>query len=162
MSLISLMIFCLSISSSAFAGWHDWTQAQRNQAIVNEAYSWTNGIFGNECKVFAYNVVKNASSGCVLLPGNNGNCSWKYSPNVTGRSQDIAYVLPGEIIQMQVTYNDGTIGPHTAIVVAKDLYGITFKESNWCLHDCQLVGTRYITFINFRKQAPCYTLNSVK
>jgi hypothetical protein len=35
---------------SAFAGWHDLTQPERNQAIVDEANSYNNGDYGDTCK----------------------------------------------------------------------------------------------------------------
>jgi len=39
--IVATMFLVLFVSvGSAFAGWHDLTQAQRNQAIVNEALNY--------------------------------------------------------------------------------------------------------------------------
>jgi hypothetical protein len=158
---VCLIVACLALNSLAYAGWHDLTQAQRNQAIVDEANSWNNGDDGGQCKVWVQSVVYDASDDTVWLPTNNGYCSWNSHTYVVGRSQDIVYVLPGEIVQMQLSSAYGS-GPHTFIVVSKGLYGITVKESNWCADDCEEVGTRYITFINFNNQADCYTLHYIE
>jgi hypothetical protein len=71
--LMVIAVFVFSFSSAAYAGWHDFTQSQRNQAIVNEAESWTTGEYGNTCKEWIRTVVKNASNYAVNIPSNSGN-----------------------------------------------------------------------------------------
>lgn len=139
------------------AGWHDLTQAQRNQAIVNEANSYNNGDYGGQCKVWVQNVVSDASSGSVWPPTNADNCSWNYSPYVVGRSALLDWVAAGEIIQMQLSSSYGS-GPHTLIVISNNGSQITVKESNWCFGDCEEVGSRALTYQQFYNMVDCYSV----
>jgi hypothetical protein len=134
------------------AGWHDWTQTERNQAIVDETANWDDGDYGGSCKVWAQTVVYNAS-GSWLIPLNSSNaCYWQDGSYVVGRSGYIENAVPGEIIQMDLGGNS----PHTAIVIANGPYGVTFRESNWNLDN--KVGTRYISHSSFYNQVSCFTI----
>lgn len=144
----------VSETSQALTGWHDLSQAARNQAIVDYTANWANGAWGGQCKVWVQSVVNGASGISGLIPTNNGTCSWNYGQYVVGRSGTIQSVVPGEIIQMTLTA--GT--PHTAIVIAKGPSGVTFRESNWCAGNCELVGTRYVTFATFNSQVSCFSI----
>jgi hypothetical protein len=141
-------------TSQEISGWHGLSQAARNQAIVDATAAWGNGSWGGQCKVWVQNVVNAASGASGLIPTNNGSCYWNYGPYVVGRSGSIQTANPGEIIQMTLTSG----GPHTAIVVSKGSYGITFKESNWCSGNCELVGTRYVTYGAFNSQVSCFSI----
>lgn len=147
------------LQHQAFAvGWHDLTQAQRNQAIVNEANSWSNGSSGGQCKAWIQSyVVWEASGREVLIPTNNGSCSWNESPNAIGRSALIDWVNPGEIIQMKLSSAYGG-GPHTLIVTSNNGSSVTVKESNWCAGNCEQVGSRTLTYQQFYDMVDCYSV----
>ncbi len=134
--LSALLLF--ACMGTAFAGWHDLTQAQRNQAIINEANSYSNGSYGGQCKVWVQNVVYDASGSSVWLPTNADNCSWNYSPYAVARCGLLDWVSAGEIIQMQLSSAYGS-GPHTLIVTSNNGSQITVKESNWCSGNCETV-----------------------
>jgi len=144
----------LGSTSQALTGWHDLSQSARNQAIVDETAYWDDGDWGDQCKVWVQTIVNDASGISGLIPTNNGTCYWNYGSYVVGRSAYIHTALPGEIIQM--TLNGG--GPHTAIVIANGPSSITFRESNWCSGNCELVGTRTVSHSTFYSQVSCYTI----
>lgn len=146
------------VSSSASAGWHDLTQTQRNQAIVSEANSWSDGSDGGQCKEWVQaDVVWEASDYTVWLPTNNGYCTWNYHPYVVGRSALLGWVSPGEIIQMQLSNTYGG-GPHTLIVTSNNGSQITVKESNWCSDNCEEVESRTLTYQQFYDMVDCYSV----
>lgn len=149
-------IFAINVGV-ATAGWHEWSQAARNQAIVNEANSYDDGDDGGQCKVWVQNVVYDASSGSVWPPTNADNCSWNYSPYVVGRSALLGSVAAGEIIQMQLSSSYGS-GPHTLIVTGNNGSQITVKESNWCSGNCEEVGSRTLTYQQFYNMVDCYSV----
>ncbi|MFH1187761.1 MAG: hypothetical protein V1688_02765 [bacterium] len=160
-SLVLLVISMFAINS-AYAGWHEWSQNSRNQAILNEAYRDINKPVGLCCKDWAKRVVKNASNRLVALPATT-DCYpyyyWKPSKDVLSRSGRIESAVPGEIVQMYTIYNH----PHTAIVYGISKSGVTFIESNWCSNNCQIVKTRYIDFAAFYKQVrgADFTINTI-
>ena len=157
--IVLLVIITLFIgTNSSFAGWHEWSQSSRNQAIVNEANSWSDGSYGGQCKVWIQgSVVWEASNYSVWLPTNYDYCSWNYHPYVVGRSAMLNYVQPGEIIQMKLKSANGG-GPHTIVITANNGSSITFKESNWCSNNCGLVGHRTLTYSQFYNMVDCYSI----
>ena len=159
LSVLFLFVTLFSVASPASAGWHDLTQAQRNQAIVDEANSWSNGSDGGQCKEWVQShVVWDASEQAVWLPTNDDYCSWNYHPYVVGMSTIIDWVNPGEIIQMKLSSTYGG-GPHTLIVTANDGEDeVTVKESNWCANDCEEVGSRTLTYQQFYDMVDCYSV----
>lgn len=157
-----VLFFACAMESQAQTPWAAMTQAQRNQAIVAEANSWTTGSHGGQCKVWVQNVVWAASGSTVWLPLNADNCSWNYSGHVVGRCGLIDGVSPGEIIQMQLSSAYGS-GPHTLIVTANNGSSITIRESNWCKLNCELVGPpRTLTYQEFYNMVGCYSIYYVQ
>lgn len=146
-------------ATKAMAGWHDWTQQQRNQAIVDRAYEDNNDWVGVSCKEWVRTVVYDASIGTITIPATHPDLYYWYPHTyVVGRSALIQYAQPGEIVQMKL--NSGY--PHTAIVVSVSAYGITFIESNWDNtpenYSDAYVHTRYVTFTDFYNQVENYTI----
>ena len=150
MSVCTLFLFAALFmavnTNQAYAGWHEWSQSIRNQAIVDETANYNEGDDGGECKVWVQNVVNDAS-GSWLIPTNSGNdCYWSYGAYVSPRSGYIEDVVPGEIVQMELSSG----GPHTAIVLGISPYGVTFIENNWC-KPCHEIHVRYVNFDEDRK-----------
>jgi hypothetical protein len=139
-------------STSAMAGWHDWSQMERNQAIVDETANWDDGDDGGQCKIWVQEIVYDASGSGLIPLNSNDACEWQYGAYVIGRSGYIEYASPGEIIQMDL----GDNSPHTAIVIANSSYGVIFRESNWNLDE--EVGTRYVSYSTFYNQVECFTI----
>lgn len=147
-------LFC--ITSNAVAGWHDWSQITRNQAIVDRTYQDNTHYVGKNCKEWARTVVYAASGGAVTIPSTQPNLyQWYADNNVVGRSGLIQYVQPGEIIQMKLA--SGT--EHTAIVLAVSGLGVTFIESNWYSQTYpNYVFTKYVSFTDFYNQVNSYSI----
>lgn len=59
---------CCLQPNLVYAGWHEWSQNARNEAILNAAYKDLNKKVNVSCKVWVQNVVKNASNGAVAVP----------------------------------------------------------------------------------------------
>lgn len=111
------------------AQWHNWSQGQRNNAIVNRALSQNGNYTGLECKHWVQTVVANASSGAVWLPQNQPNLyQWYSSTDVSAvpYSPAIYSAASGSIIQMKW---NGT--PHTAIVYSTSGSGMWWIDCNW-------------------------------
>lgn len=154
---ILFFIVSFSVSANAYASWHSWSQAVRNQAIVDETYQDNNTYVGESCKEWARTVVYNASSGSVTIPSTaSALYYWNTNSNVVGRSGLVQYAQPGEIVQMKL--NSGI--EHTAIVLAVSPSGVTFIESNW--GGDEYVHTRYVTFTNFYNQVNKFTIYYIK
>lgn len=159
-AVMAIWVMTLTIGAAkATAGWHDWTQQQRNQAIVNRAYDDNNAWVGESCKEWVRTVVYDASSGAVTIPSTHPDLYYWYShAYVVGRSGLIQYAQPGEIVQMKLTSGY----PHTAIVVSVSAYGVTFIESNWDAtpedETDAYVHTRYVTFADFYNQVDNYSI----
>lgn len=155
MATLVTVLYC----DMASAQWHSWSQSARNGAIVDETAEWDNGDDGGQCKMWVQqDVVPNASGLTGLIPTTSANvCYWNYGSYVVGRSGYMEGAVPGEIVQMKLGSEYGS-GPHTFVVIAVGWDGFTVKESNWCLNDCELIGTRYIDFDDFYDQVDCYTI----
>ncbi|MFH1187935.1 MAG: hypothetical protein V1688_03700, partial [bacterium] len=169
-SFLTLLVISMFAVNSACAGWHEWSQRARNEAILNAAYKDINKTLyktvngkkvGVSCKVWVQDVVKNASNGAAVVPATTDTFPyyyWKPSKDVLSRSGRIESAVSGEIVQMYTTY-----GLHTAIVWEISKSGVTFIECNWCLPACYIVKKRYIDFVAFNKQVPCgnFTINTI-
>ena len=160
-AIIAFVLFFVCGVQASAQSWASLTQAQRNQAIVNEANSWSDGTQGGQCKVWVQNVVWAASGATVWLPTNADNCTWNYSVHVVGRCALLGSVSAGEIIQMQLSSVNGG-GPHTFIITANNGSSITVKESNWCSGNCEKVDTRTLTYQQFYDMVGCYSVYYVQ
>ncbi|MFA6308093.1 MAG: hypothetical protein WCS88_02625 [Patescibacteria group bacterium] len=149
----------IGLSAATYSTW--WSnlgQIGRNQAILDRAYRDINRYVGLNCKDWARKVVYDASKGVVTLPTTLPNASgwyFAYSPYLVGMSGGIRSVQPGWIVQINWRLSDGSITPHTFIVVGRSPYGINVIESNWCAYN--KVCTRYISFSDFAQKVSRYT-----
>lgn len=137
----------LTLSCMARAGWHDETQATRNQQIVNQA-NHDLSLVGGACKVWANDVVRVSSylaggpdTPIYLPPATNGGngYAWDLSKTID-QNHVLSYgayaanaMRPGMLIQMRIRYKDGTYGPHTSIVFSNSVatQQIVLIESNY-------------------------------
>lgn len=102
------------------------------------------------CKEWARKVVLDVSMGSVNLPQTLPDANgwyWASSPYTVRTSTPIQNVKPGWILQMNWRLNNGTVTPHTAIVIGTDPYGIYLAESN--VVAVNTVSTRYVTYAQF-------------
>jgi hypothetical protein len=131
------------------AWWRGLSQAGRNNAIVTRAYQDNNRNVGQNCKIWARAVVLAASQTVVNLPGTlpteNG---WYFadSPYLVGMCGGIRSVQPGWIVQTNWKLADGSITPHTFIVVSRTSSGVNIIECNWTP---LTVTTRFVPFTVF-------------
>lgn len=160
-------------------GWHEVTQVQRNQKILQTAEEeWNNfkklkesgepiAPYGS-CKVWAYKVVVSASGGKVRLPLNHPDFKdrWLDSQFAEGRKASITTAKPGEIVQIEWKRKEG-VGDsdniHTLIVVSVGPDDITFIDSNW--HKDEMLGkrTKSISFFEGdNASAKSFTIYTIK
>ena len=136
----------LSSVPQAIAGWHEWSQTTRNQAIVDKSYADL-GKWGGQCKKWVQKVVSLASGGAVTIPGNMpdpNDYRWYSGAYVVGMITNIRNVKPGWIVQMKFKSNGV---PHTFIVVGVTSSGMYVVESNY--NKNEMVGLRFWTFTDF-------------
>lgn len=93
--ILSQLLMVASVSS-VLAGWHDWSQYSRNQAILDRAYEDDGYYVGVSCKEWARDVVYDASSGAVIIPStvDPPGWYWYYHQYVVGRSSAIECAEP--------------------------------------------------------------------
>ncbi|MEY3784474.1 MAG: hypothetical protein RLZZ230_796 [Candidatus Parcubacteria bacterium] len=155
---ITLLIFSGSLYAdvpwSSTYWWHDLTQSERNQAIVDETYADLNKNVGVSCKEWVRNIVYRATESHIIIPPNRSSpYDYKWANDSTGQvvamSMPIKDVSPGHIIQMKLSSG----WPHTAIVLAKSSTQVTFIESNWDstpdINSDAVVKIRTVTFSKF-------------
>jgi len=145
----------ITIGSEQFAAttWFgNLTQSQRNSYILNRAWQDNGNYVGLNCKEWARQVVKDASSQQADLPS---TCSYPNNWAWCGTFVDVAsiwYMQAGYIVQMQLS--DG--GPHTAIVASVN-YGtnqLQLIESNWSPPYGLRVSNRWLTIDGFNASYP--------
>jgi hypothetical protein len=142
-----------STTVSALAtGWHQMTQAQRNLTIISAAISWTSGTLytgQGECKGWVKTIVLNASGGLVSLPATLSN-NYQWATSGSGTPQYILYpnscvpiqnAQAGCIVQMCYKNNDGSVSPHTMIIIA-------MHASSMDIIDCNFHGDDRIRYAN--------------
>ena len=160
--IVATMFLVLFVSvGSAFAGWHEYPQWQRNQMIVDRTYQDLNQYVGQSCKVWVQTVVGSVSGGLVYPPQNaTYPCSWRTdqagSPYCVDDGDSIQNASPGEIVQMILTNGK----EHTAIVLGISSGGITFVESNW--EDDEYVHVREETINEFNSHVSCYSIYHIE
>lgn len=158
--ILGLLSVGMVSANAAMAGWHDLSQSQRNQAIVDRAVQDNNVCVGQSCKEWVRTVVYSASGGAVTIPStvDPPGCWWNYGSYVASGSTRIEWVSPGEIIQMRL--RSGIV--HTSIVVSMSPYGVTLIESNWSyIFHPNCVYLRYVSFTDFNNQVECFTINYI-
>ena len=141
---IAALCFTLLTAGKSYAGWHDTTQADRNQRIVNQAQHDL-GLVGGACKIWAYDVVRVASNLAggpavpVFLPATDNNSNG-YAWLNDGTGYEVSSgalapssMVPGMIIQMRIHTASNTYAPHTTIVLSNSVgtQQLTFIESNY-------------------------------
>ncbi len=144
--------------------WSQYTQAERNMAIVYRAYDNIGQYVGQNCKEWVRTVVYSASNGMVTLPATLPNASgwyFGYSRYLVGMSGGITSVHQGSLVQMRWRLDNGTITPHTMIILYRASNGVMVIESNWCQSNCMRVNTRFITFTEFNSHVVNYTTYTV-
>ncbi|MFH1193505.1 MAG: hypothetical protein V1661_00755 [bacterium] len=132
----------MAVNSAQFASttWFgNLTQAQRNSYILSSANYFITNQLGSDCncKVWAREVVQNASSNQASLPATANN-GWQWvlpdqdvlQINYIPYQYPIYATVPGNIVQMMLGSN-----PHTAIVTSNNLSTVCFAEANY--YSCQ-------------------------
>lgn len=149
--------------------WHyQMSQSQRDTAIVNQAY---NDVIqqnhnGNSCKDYARDLVWRASRNVVWLPSTCPNADgyyWCPDANVVAMAESWRNVIIGQIVQMNIRFTDGGVGPHTAIVANKDANGVYFIDSNWYTRDApNQVRFHYLSYSDLASSVTAYTVYDIR
>ncbi len=137
--------------------WHNvMNQYGRNQQIIGRALAQNGQYTGVECKQWVQNVVYSASGGTVWLPQNRPDwMGWYWSE----WAQPLWYIpyngpsyaaQPGNIIQMRWRNNNGSVLPHTAIVLSNNWSGMQWIDCNWSNGD-RTVRVHYVSHDQFRQ-----------
>ena len=149
--------------------WHNQlSQSQRDAAIVNQAYNDViqqnhNGL---SCKDYARDLVLRVSRNVVSLPSTCPNADgyyWCQDANTAPMAENWRNVIVGQIVQMNVRFIDGHIGPHTAVVARKDSSGVYFIDSNWYkTTDPNRVRFHYLSYIDLASVVTAYTVYDIR
>lgn len=160
--LVASIVLCLAFvttvaTASVRTGWHGLSQTQRNRLILARAQEDNNRYTGVQCKEWVQNVVYNASDGEVYPPRNRNDYTWYDHPYVYRypRPYPLNGVEPGQIIQMRWRNPNGTITPHTAIVVSRNSSGMTWIDCNWTNRD-RTVRTHDVSYDLFNRRVGYY------
>lgn len=154
--------FVVTLVSSAIAGqpsWSNMSQSGRNQAIANQARSYSSGQnVGVQCKPWVQNVVRDASRGMSYPPQNASN-GYQWQNGGSGSSYSQPHYIPyrepiygassGDIVQMMWQNRNGTSYPHTAIVTGRYNGGMNWTDSNW--YGNNSVNTHNVSYDDFRR-----------
>lgn len=155
------------------SAWHDLSDTQRNQKILEEAESWA-GQKGGQCKEWVRAVVKNASGGIVNIPSTYTGAGTYYLAKWTPEypSSDAAVVRrstsnicnywssfsAGQIVQMRHDYKGAT--PHTMIIILPTPWGFWVGDSNWYLNE--KVYGHWISSSWFSSHLDAWTVYQIK
>ena len=150
-------------------------QQQWNQAIITtglKGYTHNLGIYdqvlyysGQDCKIWAQNIVSTASNYKVALPITlESNYQWSTGINVVQMTFNQATLQPGWILQLKIA---STGGPHTAIVLstsnAGSNQGIWLLDSNWVNGGAghYWVGIHFMTWQKFYSTFAQYSVYEI-
>lgn len=147
--MVGLFVLVLALQSgggarAATTWFGGLTQAQRNQYVLNTAYSYLGATNQCNCKEWARTVVQVASYyGDVTIPSTCPNANGWYwcLPHQDVReilwtpyAKPIYAATPGNIVQMNYGPSQG---PHTAIVWSISSTNVCFIDANFYL-DCRV------------------------
>jgi hypothetical protein len=99
------------------------------------------GAAGGDCYYWVNQQLKKASSNKVSLPGLAKDAKGGYTgtlksnPHFQKTGETFADAKPGQIIEMVSKAKNGTIYPHTAVIVGVNKKGLVVIDSNWHLND---------------------------
>jgi hypothetical protein len=117
-----------------------------------------------QCKEWVREVVSDASSGDVIIPATRSNgYRWYSHPYVQSYSQGCPPpgVGPGRIIQMVWHNQNGSVFPHTAIILSTTSSGMTWIDCNW--QGDERVRTHYVSYVQFQTSVGTeYTLYRIQ
>ena len=150
--------------------WHDMSQSERNDAILDRADDDLSDEVGESCKEWVRTVIEDASNGHVIIPpNNNSGDSWELDEHVFGFCTSILNAKPGEIVQMRWKDNPDVpedFNIHTAIVYSVSGSGVRFIESNYDTtpgpEGPEYVTKRYVSEDDFNKQVKSFTICRIR
>jgi hypothetical protein len=142
---VAVIAFIMGAVAPAQAQWHNWSQSQRDSAILSRALSQYGVNTGVECKEWVQNLVYGASAGAVWIPQTQPN-QYQWYPSAYTYAvpycPSIYSAGPGSIIQMKW---NSTL--HTAIVYSTTGSGMWWIDCNWG-HD-KRVTIHYVSYSQF-------------
>jgi hypothetical protein len=141
-----------ALTSADYAWWRGLSQIERNQAILDRAYRDLDRNVGVQCKPWVQWVVSEASRGVATVPLTAPNAyGWYWQPGryATRVYTNIRNVRPGWIVQMNLRFANGSVGPHTAIVVGVASSGVYWVESNYAVPNT--VKLRFQSYADFER-----------
>lgn len=176
----TLCILFLATGNS-YAGWHELTQAERDQRILIQARLDEGMYLGSvdgQCKIWVAEIVRRAAAleGTDLtlggtqqsIPLNQASPMeylWEVRSDVSGvTALSLTSLTPGQIIQLRVWYkldHSTGIGPHTLIVTSNDTANqvLNVIESNWSVaYTVAQRSISYTTFNTYLASSGSYTV----
>lgn len=126
------------VSTTAVAAtampWRKLTASAKVEAIISRASRDEGQNVGQECKPWVQAVVSDATGGAVKVPsttdGGSGS-AWQEGAGVAGACIPVGNIRRGQIIQMRWRNRNGTVYPHTAIVLRNTGGTLTIIDANW-------------------------------
>ncbi len=152
--LLAAFCFFFMTATNCYAGWHELTQAERDQRILTQARLYYDGQYlgspAGECKIWVTEVVRKAAlaegtdltlggtqQSLPLTQSSPADYLWYARSDVSGVTGiSLSSLTPGQIIQLRVWYrldHSTGFGPHTLIVTSNDTVNrvLNVIESNW-------------------------------
>lgn len=160
--------------AAAAVDWNSLSAMAKRQWLLETAYNDYVARQGRtttyNCKTWAQYIVQKASNYVASLPSTSmpsicpksdgyAFCSGRVTKILQNQSASYTYFLPGRVLQM---WYDGTYKPHTAFIFASSSSGMSWLDCNFVGGAGNgIVGIHYISWADFYRKVPAYTLYEV-
>ena len=146
--------------------WNSLSALSKRQLILQTGCAENGSKQAPNCKAWAQHIVSAASGGAASLPATCPSASGYYlcplnhvTQILQNQSASYTYFIPGRVIQM---WYGGVNMPHTAFIYASSSSGMSWLDCNFVGGAGNgYVGIHYISWANFYKNVPAYTLYEV-
>jgi hypothetical protein len=151
------------VPTAAAASWNYLSAMNKRQLILQAAWSENGWQTSYNCKTWAQHIVRKASGEAASLPSTCPNaygyyyCSASHVTQILqNQSASYTYFVPGRVLQM---WYGGSNMPHTAIIWSSSSIGMQWIDCNFV--GTGKVGIHYISWSDFYRKVPAYTLYEV-
>ncbi len=129
-----LVLSSIAVVAAPPTPWKKLTPSAKVEAIIARASLDEGRNVRQECKPWVQAVVANATGGAVKVPltteGGYGS-AWHDGPGVSGACVPVGSIRRGQVIQMRWRNRNGSVLPHTAIVLRNAGGTLTVIDANW-------------------------------
>jgi len=155
----------MGLAAAAAINWNTLNTVSKRQLILETAYRENGWDTDYNCKTWSQHIVTKASNGVTSLPPtcpiSTGYyfCSGRVTLILQNQSASYTYFLPGRVLQM---WYGGVNKPHTAFIFSTSPSGMEWIDCNFIGGVGNgIIGIHYISWSDFYKKVPAYTLYEV-